>query len=36
LVERLRAVAPDYIVVEASGGFESGVVTVLFYERGLS
>ncbi len=29
LVERLRAVAPDYIVVEASGGFESGVVAAL-------
>lgn len=26
LVERLRAVAPDYIVVEASGGFESATV----------
>jgi len=29
LVERLKAVAPDYIVVEASGGFESNVVTAL-------
>lgn len=29
LVKRLKAVAPDYIVVEASGGFESGVVTAL-------
>jgi transposase len=29
LVERLRAAAPDYVVVEASGGFESAVVTAL-------
>lgn len=29
LVERLKAASPDYIVVEASGGFESGVVTAL-------
>jgi transposase len=29
LVERLRAVAPAYVVVEASGGFESAVVTAL-------
>jgi len=29
LVERLRAAAPDYIVVEASGGFESALVTAL-------
>jgi transposase len=29
LVERLKAVAPDYIVVEAWGGFESRVVTAL-------
>lgn len=32
LVERLRSAAPDYIVVEASGGFESGVVTALATE----
>ena len=32
LVERLKEVAPDYIVVEASGGFESGVVTALATE----
>ena len=29
LVERLRASAPDYIVVEASGGFEAALVTAL-------
>ncbi len=29
LVEQLRAAAPDFIVVEASGGFESAVVTAL-------
>lgn len=29
LVEQLKAGAPDYIVVEASGGFESEVVTAL-------
>lgn len=29
LVERLRLVIPDYIVVEASGGFESALVTAL-------
>jgi transposase len=29
LVERLKRAAPDYIVVEASGGFESGLVTAL-------
>jgi transposase len=29
LVERLKAVAPDYIVIEASGGFESAIVTAL-------
>ena len=29
LVERLRAAAPDYIVVEASGGFESAAVSAL-------
>jgi transposase len=29
LVERLKAAAPDYIVVEASGGFESEVVMAL-------
>ncbi len=29
LVKRLRALAPDYVVVEASGGFESAVVTAL-------
>ena len=29
LVERLRTVVPDYIVVEASGGFESALVTAL-------
>jgi transposase len=28
-VERLRALAPDYIVVEASGGFESAAVSAL-------
>ena len=32
LVERLRVVAPDYVVVEASGGFESEVVTALATE----
>jgi transposase len=32
LVERLRSAAPDYIVVEASGGFEAGVVTALATE----
>lgn len=29
LVERLKEVAPDYIIVEASGGFEAGVITAL-------
>jgi transposase len=29
LVERLKSVMPDYIVVEASGGFESALVTAL-------
>src|SRR5918911_1328630 len=29
LAERLKAVAPDYIIVEASGGFEAGVITAL-------
>lgn len=29
LVERLRSSAPDYIIVEASGGFESALVTAL-------
>jgi transposase len=29
VVERLKAVAPDYIVVEASGGFEAALVTAL-------
>jgi hypothetical protein len=28
LVERLKEVASDYIVIEASGGFESEVVTL--------
>jgi transposase len=32
LVERLKLVAPNYIVVEASGGFESEVVTALATE----
>jgi transposase len=29
LAERLKASAPDHVVVEASGGFEAGVVTAL-------
>jgi transposase len=29
LVERLKSVTPDYIVVEASGGFEAALVTAL-------
>jgi hypothetical protein len=29
LVERLKSVMPDYVVVEASGGFASGLVTAL-------
>ena len=29
LVEKLKAIAPDYIIVEASGGFETALVTAL-------